>query len=73
MGKGGIKSQEEVPTSHMDGSVFRKNTVVYKYECHFRKKNSTHCEVETAVIIDGAEAGCDHDPATIYSNQYGSF
>ena len=38
MGKGGIKSQEEVPTSHMDGSVFRKNTVVYKYECHFRKK-----------------------------------
>ena len=37
------------------------------------EKNSTHCEVETAVIIDGAEAGCDHDPATIYSNQYESF
>ena len=37
------------------------------------ENNSTHCEVETAVIIDGAEAGCDHDPATIYSNQYESF
>ena len=37
------------------------------------EKYSTHSEVETAVIIDGAEAGCDHDPATIYSNQYKSF
>ena len=43
-----------------------------KYEYQFRKK-STHSEVETAVIIDGAEAGCDHDPATIYSNQYESY
>ena len=57
----------------MDGPVFRKNTFIYKYMNATLEKISTHCEVETAVIIDGAEAGCDHDPATIYSNQYKSF
>ena len=71
MGKGVIKRQEEVPTSLMHGPVFfSKNTTNMNAAL---EKNSTHCDVETAVIIDGAEAGCDHDPATIYSNQYESF
>ena len=70
----GIKSQEEVLTSLMDGLVFCKIKTLISINMNATlEKNSTHCEVETAVIIDGAEAGCDHDPATIYSNQYGSF